>query len=235
MSQQPNASASGEAAASLWAAMSAASLDSPPEADAASIASDEPPVLRAVDGAVLRADNPKTMDNWRPKFMQRVASQRRPRRRSTRRAPCREPRRPKCGENGLGRRHRGGQDCRPAANERLDPGRVHPEAGGVEGVDAAAEPTEAGAGRHDLRLGRHAAVHDAPRGGAAPVRRYLCTQAPACAAKKVVHQSSCRRGNPSIITNVSPKAGGTGPHHNREPGDILPTLTSPSPYPPNRT
>ena len=72
MSQQPNASASGEAAASLWAAMSAASVDSPPEADAASIASDEPPVLRAVDGAVLRADNPKTMDNWRLKFMQRV-------------------------------------------------------------------------------------------------------------------------------------------------------------------
>ena len=52
--------------------MSAASVDSPPEADAASIASDEPPVLRAVDGAVLRADNPKTMDNWRLKFMQRV-------------------------------------------------------------------------------------------------------------------------------------------------------------------
>ena len=71
MSAQPNASASGEAAASLWAAMSAASVDSPPPAaDAAR--PDEPPVLRAVDGAVLRADNPKTMDNWRLKFMQRV-------------------------------------------------------------------------------------------------------------------------------------------------------------------
>lgn len=69
---QPNASASGEAAASLWAAMSAASVDSPPEADATSLP-DEPPVLRAMDGAVLRADNPSPKgDNWRLKFMQRV-------------------------------------------------------------------------------------------------------------------------------------------------------------------
>ena len=69
--EEPNSSASGDAAASLWAAMSAASVDSPPEANAAS--PDEPAVLRAVDGAVLRADPPSTMgDNWRLKFMHRV-------------------------------------------------------------------------------------------------------------------------------------------------------------------
>ena len=68
---EANSSASGDAAASLWAAMSAASVDSPPEADAAN--PDEPAVLRAVDGAVLRADAPAGKgDNWRLKFMHRV-------------------------------------------------------------------------------------------------------------------------------------------------------------------